>query len=96
MLATPSTTEPPDRAAGQQKFTSMPSESGFMCVLPATKGRERRKALKKKNESVKCNSELPSNVLFKMKPRVLPNSLDLLFPHSLFFIVSLLKTVLVY
>ena len=47
-LATRSTTEPPDRAASQQKFTSMPSESCFMCVLPATEGGERRKGLKRK------------------------------------------------
>lgn len=30
LLATRSTTEPPDRGSGQQKFTSMPSESCFM------------------------------------------------------------------
>ncbi len=54
LLATWSTTEPPDRAASQQKFTSMPSESCFMCVLQATEAGERRKAFKKK--SAKCNS----------------------------------------
>ncbi|KAK2880538.1 hypothetical protein Q8A73_023236 [Channa argus] len=55
-LATWSTTEPPDRAGSQQKFTSMPSESCFMCVLPASEGGEEEKGLKEK-ESVKCNSE---------------------------------------
>lgn len=41
LLATGSTTEPPDRGGGQQKFTSMPSESCFMSrQQPRRGGRE--------------------------------------------------------
>lgn len=41
LLATSSTTEPPDRGSGQQKFTSMPSESCFMSQRqPRRGGRE--------------------------------------------------------
>lgn len=57
LLAAGSTTEPPDRAASQQKFTSMPSESCFMCVLPANRGRREEKGLKE-TQAAKCNSEL--------------------------------------
>lgn len=95
LLATPSTTEPPDRAASQQKFTSMPSESCFMCVLPAIEGGERRKALKKKTlqrATPSCNSKFPSNMLREMNPRVLPTSRDLLFFMQRCFIVVLPKT----
>lgn len=49
LLATGSTTEPPDRGSGQQKFTSMPSESCFMSQRQprrgGTEGGERRRAV---------------------------------------------------
>lgn len=38
LLATRSTTEPPDRGSGQQKFTSMPSESCFMSQQQSRRG----------------------------------------------------------
>lgn len=98
LLATPSTTEPPDRAASQQIFTSMPSESCFMCVLPATEGGERRKALKKKSlqsAAPSCNSEFPSNMLWEMKPRVLRKKHSLVLfgkYQNMFFPLSVCNT----
>lgn len=56
LLATRSTTEPPDRGCGQQKFTSMPSESCFM-----SQRQPRREVGRGKMAS--CNSKFPGNTL---------------------------------